>query len=250
MDDYLSRPFPFNLPLVKERLDKKIEEDPDYEVFLPFYYRKLDSSVKTKNAIKVIALHYLFISNKGRVLSNHVVKEPRIITPYLRGSGYPGVSISISGKLHGIALHRALACVFVPVPGEILAKGLGVGSLHVNHLNGIKEDFDLDNLEWTTPADNVAHAHVNGLIVSGYNHSLVKPIKGKIVKGNFTSYEFIIFGNKDAKKHGFNRSLIYRVIKGDCKQHGNCHWTFASEEDVTNLPRGIPEDILADIKAA
>lgn len=64
---------------------------------------------------------------------------------------YPFVSVA-TGK--NIYLHRVMAQLFIPNPDKLPV---------VNHKNGNKHDFSLDNLEWCTPKENTQHAMRLGL---------------------------------------------------------------------------------------
>lgn len=70
---------------------------------------------------------------------------------------YPHYRINISStSVLTRDVHRLLAITF---------KGVGVKYpiMEVNHLNGEKQDFSLNNLEWTTPSENNIHAFENGM---------------------------------------------------------------------------------------
>ena len=63
--------------------------------------------------------------------------------------GYPVVYMRRNGKNHCKRVHRLLAQAFIPNPNNFPV---------VNHKDGNKENFSLDNLEWTTIQGNCEHA--------------------------------------------------------------------------------------------
>lgn len=67
--------------------------------------------------------------------------------------GYPCVNSDNNRRF----IHRMLALTFLPDPDEDTAQ------LEVNHIDGIKANYAIDNLEWTTYSENVLHAYKNGL---------------------------------------------------------------------------------------
>jgi hypothetical protein len=69
-------------------------------------------------------------------------------------SGYPKVSLFINGKGTTFKVHRLIAILFIPNPDN---------KPFVNHINGIKTDFSISNLEWCTCQENNAHAFKTGL---------------------------------------------------------------------------------------
>lgn len=104
------------------------------------------------------------VSNQGRVKSlsrlvdNHsgfkkVLKE-KILKPTISKTGYFVLSFKKENKKKTFKLHRLVAFAFIP---------LIEGKNYVNHINGIKLDNSIENLEWCTIKENNNHAVINNL---------------------------------------------------------------------------------------
>ncbi|MBR2399517.1 MAG: HNH endonuclease [Alistipes sp.] len=91
---------------------------------------------------------------------------PHIVKTRPDKNGYPLVSIRNNGKHNHFKIHRLVASTFIPNPSN---------KREVNHINGIKSDNRVENLEWVTSSENKLHAIA---------HKLSYPIKNlKIYRG-------------------------------------------------------------------
>lgn len=70
---------------------------------------------------------------------------------------YPAVSLWKNNKGFSTRIHTIVASVFIPNP---------FNKSHINHINGDKQDFSIQNLEWVTPSENSQHAVKMGLFGS------------------------------------------------------------------------------------
>ena len=91
------------------------------------------------------------VSNLGNV-RNKITKQ--LLKGSLNTYGYHQFTASITGKYKTVSTHRIIMNSFY---GENK-------NLQVNHINGIKTDNRLENLEWVTNKENINHAIKTGLI--------------------------------------------------------------------------------------
>lgn len=94
-----------------------------------------------------------YITDDGRVWSE---KTKKYLATNLDKYGYVKVRlVSPNSKRHTYSIHRLMLENFNPVEN--------MEELQVNHIDGNKLNNHLNNLEWTTPHENVQHAFDIGL---------------------------------------------------------------------------------------
>lgn len=81
-------------------------------------------------------------------------QKSRVIKPNVSKNGYLTVALSKEGESRTTYVHRLIAKNYLPYKE---------GRDFVNHINGIKQDNRIENIEWCTNAENVKHAWKNGL---------------------------------------------------------------------------------------
>lgn len=108
------------------------------------------------------------VSDLGRVKSlnyNHTGKE-NILKPHKNSKGYLRVRLCKNGQVNHIAVHRLVACAFLPNPNNLDT---------INHKDEVKTNNAVSNLEWMSRKDNInygtrnkraAEANINNLGVS------------------------------------------------------------------------------------
>jgi hypothetical protein len=78
-----------------------------------------------------------------------------ILKPFKETNGYLQIGLLRNGKRKYFMHHRLIAQAFIDNPNNYPC---------INHINGIKTDNRIENLEWCTHSQNIIHAYSTGLI--------------------------------------------------------------------------------------
>lgn len=214
--------------VLRRELDKKLKEEPDYEVWLPLKYWKYNGNNTVTTSPYITAPH-IIISNKGRVLNTNNETH----TKSVNDTGYLIFKLRVDGRLHVCYTHRAVGCLFVPLPDKLC--GTPLIKLEVNHIDGNKQNPIIDNLEWSTKADNLLHSKINGLRTygTGLKHHNTKPLTFTVIDHELMKNEkFLVIGLGMAKS---NYVGMAKDIAGKGKKYKGCIVTHATDEEIKTL---------------
>jgi hypothetical protein len=94
-----------------------------------------------------------FVDSRGRITKGTQEKE----LSYKKDDRYLRAALCSGYKTKVFMVHRLVAIAFISNPSN---------KTQVNHINGIKTDNSVSNLEWCTPQENTDHKYQ----VLGYKH--------------------------------------------------------------------------------
>ena len=103
------------------------------------------------------------IGSDGSVMSldyNHTGKRKEL-RQYLDKDGYPYVFMVVNGRRYKRMVHKLVAISFIIIPESRKNQ-----KLQVNHKNGIRNDNQLENLEWMTSRENTIDGWKRGRKIS------------------------------------------------------------------------------------
>jgi hypothetical protein len=149
-----------------------------------------------KSCDRIVTFNKVKALKKGRTLKLRESKD-----------GYLYTVFSVNSERKTIKPHRIVACVFIPNSENKPC---------VNHINGIKNDNRVENLEWVTYSENTIHAVKIGLKKgkrNGTSHfcklnqKQVNQIKKIYLKGNISQLEL-------SKKFNISQTQVSRICRG------------------------------------
>lgn len=146
------------------------------------------------------------VSNFGRI---KIVKRNKIKTQNITKFGYLTFTISKENRIKYVIAHRLVAQAFIT---NIEKK------TQVNHINGIKHDNRVENLEWNTPSENQIHSfHVLNnhapLINIKNTYQYTTKLKEKDIKYILQNRSIGVSAIELAKQFNVSCGSINRAIK-------------------------------------
>lgn len=158
------------------------------------------------------------VSNLGRVKrmrfinKNTNIEKERIKSQKIRKDGYLEVALYKNGKGKYIQVHRLVAKSFIPNPKKLP---------QVNHIDGIKTNNIVENLEWVSISDNAIHS-------SRVLRNNVRKINQYDLKGRYlATYSSIIIAGEI---NNIRESSIANVLAGRRNKTFGYKWKYADED--------------------
>lgn len=139
------------------------------------------------------------VSDQGEVRN---AKTKKLLSLKKKIRGYVYVHLHQDGKSKVVTVHRLIASAFIPNPNNLET---------VNHINYIKDDNRVENLEWMSYSENSGNKNPDNIIVR-------KQIEQLDLNGNILA-EFDSISQAARELH-INRGNINQVCLGKHKTAG------------------------------
>lgn len=147
------------------------------------------------------------ISNTG-IVEN--IKTGLVLKQFRNVYGYPGVKLSNLGIMKSLNIHRLVGIAFIePI----------VGSNQINHIDGNKENNNVENLEWVSSRENHLKAYALGL-----NDNKRRRVM------NTKTGEIFLSARDASRAIGLSNTAVSTSIYSGLAA-GGIVWTFIDEDD-------------------
>jgi len=184
----------------------------------------------------VPGMETVLINEEGVVIDLIEMACPLIKYHRENPDSYPHVNLPGSNTQH---IHRLLALTFLECPGN-------PAKMHVNHIDGIKANNSLSNLEWATPSENSIHAYKSGLRNDN------RPVLSKDLRSGDVAEHHSL--NECARHFGVNPNEIYIYLNSRDIAPFNSYYTLTysgidwkplTKADIGRSRNGRPKPLLA-----
>lgn len=114
------------------------------------------------------------VNNLGQIIT-YKQNPSRVMKTWLQKSGYENIKLCKNNQTYHFLVHRLVAKLFIPNPDNLP---------EVNHINKIRNDNRVENLEWCTRLDNLYDSY--STLSSTRNYKPCKLINdSKTILGEF-----------------------------------------------------------------
>lgn len=127
-----------------------------------------ESLYQISNRGRIRSLDKSWVNNKGGICR----KAGKLLTPDTT-NGYFHIKLWQNGRFKWFQIHQLVAIAFIENPES---------KPHVNHLNSNRGDNRVENLEWCTPKENLAHASERGRLKNNNGKMVVDRTTGQRYK--------------------------------------------------------------------
>ncbi len=167
------------------------------------------TAIKNPDPYKLyfVGIEGYYIDTSGTVYSNKYFDRIRPLKKRINKRGYDSVALYNAGKRIDITVHRLMLKVFV-----------GESALQCNHINGIKKDNRLENLEYCTNGENQLHAYRTGLqprtklrIKAKVSYEQAHEIKQLVTEG--------LSQRKIGERYNICQQYVSDIIHGKCRNY-------------------------------
>jgi len=156
---------------------------------------------------KIKGYENYYVSNKGRVKRVHKNGNETIHKKRLNVDGYVKVTLTKNSKAKDFRMQRLVAIHFIPNPKNLET---------VNHINGIKKENEVENLEWMNRREQLLHAYKLGLKkpVAGEKNgnAILTNEEAEIIRGEYVKQSKEKGTVALAKKYNVSPSSIQRIV--------------------------------------
>ena len=167
----------------------------------------LNNHTLPNDAILIADTDYDYITPRGEVYKKNksIFYKVKLDTNW---QGYNVCAINYKGGRKNQRVHRLVAAYFLENPEN---------KEFVNHINGIKTDNRVENLEWCTGSENMKHATRTGLLVNakGFEDSQSMPVN---MYDKVTGELLKEFGSlrEASRETGIDLSTICHQVRSEC----------------------------------
>lgn len=160
------------------------------------------------------------VFNSRGIVIRHI--KEKILVQSLDRNGYPGVHLFKNGKSKTTLVHRLVAIAFLPNPEN---------KPQVNHIDEVKTNNAVDNLEWCDSQYNINYGTRTERMVQNRRYSKLgdnpnaKPVFCEELNKKFDSIR------SAEEELGILRTSIGKACRGEIKRAGGFHWRYANEYD-------------------